>query len=72
MKIKILLDTYHSALILASIASKFDENITITDNKGLRANAKSIMGTLSAMEYSELWLETEKEHYYDFKDFIAE
>ena len=69
---KIRIDTYAEAQRLAAIASKFKDVITIADGNGLRVNAKSALGALYAAEFSELWLESEKEHYYDFKDFIVE
>lgn len=72
MKMRIILDTYHSAVALATIAGKLNSQITITDGNGLRANAKSVIGVLSAMEYSELWLESDDDHYFTFKQFSME
>ena len=46
MKIKIRLDTVKDAQKLAGIAQGINEEITITDNNGLRVNAKSILGIL--------------------------
>lgn len=71
MRVKIYLDTLSDAIKLMGIATCFpDEKITITDGNGLRANAKSLLGAASAIEYEELWLESEKDHYQAFKDFI--
>lgn len=72
MKIKIRLDTFQEAVRLSTIASEYQENITITDGNGLRATAKSLLGALSAMEYNDLWLETENDHYAAFCDFVRE
>lgn len=72
MKMRIVLDTYHSAVALAAIAGKLNSQVTITDGNGLRANAKSVIGVLSAMEYNELWLESENDHWTAFKDFAIE
>ena len=72
-KIKIRLDTWTAAVKLATIAHKFEnETITITDGNGLRCNAKSFLGAVSATEYEDLWLESENDHWFEFKDFIAE
>jgi hypothetical protein len=73
MKAKILLDKHSDACRLVEIASKLpeDEHIRIIDGNGLVANARSILGALSAMEYSEIWLICEKDYYVQFKDFIA-
>ena len=75
MKFKIRLDTNTDAVRLATIAGHPDfanERITVTDGNGLRANAKSVLGTLSAMEYNDLWLETEHDHFFVFREFIVE
>lgn len=73
MKIKIRLETNTDALRLFAIAQSMpDENITITDGNGLRARACSLLGALSAMEYEDLWLESENNHYAAFRGFVAD
>lgn len=72
MRVKINLDTEPSVRNLVGIATRINEKITVTDNNGLVVNAKSILGVLYAkMEFNELWLECENDHYFAFKDFIA-
>ena len=73
MKLKIRLDTDSDAVKLVGIASKLNENITLTDGNGLCVSAKSLLGTMYVrFEFNEIWLETENEHYFMFKDFVVE
>ena len=73
MKVKIRLDTYTDAVRFSGIATALAENVYLTDGAEMRVSAKSLMGTLYAtFDFREIWLETEKEHYFSFKDFIVE
>lgn len=73
MKLKIRLDTDSDAVRLVGIASGMKENITLTDGNGLCVSAKSLLGTMYVrFEFNEIWLETENEHFFDFKDFMVE
>lgn len=71
MKNKIAIDTVVAATELAIIANGVEGNVTITDNNGLRVNAKSLHGDLYAMEFSELWLESEADIYELIEKFVA-
>ena len=73
MRLKIRLDTDSDAVRLVGIASGMKENITLTDGNGLCVSAKSLLGTMYVrFEFNEIWLETENEHFFDFKDFMVE
>lgn len=73
MKLKILLETKSDALDLIKIASLLDDEITLTDGKGMVVNAKSFLGTLYAkFEFTEIWLESKNDHYLEFSKFAAE
>lgn len=74
MRMKINLDTRTKALELFQIASKLeDKNIYLVSGDGtLRAHAKSIVGALYSMEFEDLWLESEQDHYFAFKEFAAD
>ena len=72
MRIKIRLDTARDAQKLANIAQDLSDEITITDNNGLRVSAKSVLGAIYALEFNELWLESECDHGIAFMDFITE
>lgn len=70
MKVKIRLDTKTDAIKLSVIAETLEGEITITDNAGLRVSARSIVGALYAMEFAEIWLESEYDIYSHISDFI--
>ena len=70
MKAKIRIDTGSDALRFSDIISALEGKITVTDNKGLRVNAKSILGMVYAIEFEELWCESEKDIYSAIEEFI--
>lgn len=72
MRLKIRLDTVSDANRFASIASRVDGRVVITDGAGLCVNGKSVLGALHALEFSELWCESEKEIYGLIRDFVIE
>ena len=71
MKVKIRLDTVTDANKFAAITSTLEGKITITDTKGLRVNAKSVLGALYALEFTELWCESENDIYSHIRDFVV-
>ena len=72
MRMKIRLDTFSDVNKLVKIANSIggNESITVTDGNGLRVNAKSFLGAVAATEFNELWLETENEHYHEFRELM--
>lgn len=73
MKTKIRLDTQDAAARLVGLATNLTSPVYLTDGAGIRVSAKSMLGTLYAkFDFTEIWLETEGEHYFLFKDFIVE
>ena len=73
MKLKIRLDTDSAAVRLVGLASKLSERVILTDGTGMTVAAKSLLGTMYAkFEFTEIWLETENEHYHMFRDFVVE
>ena len=73
MKIKIRLDTQTEVYNLVGLATGLSESVYLTDGANVRVSAKAILGTMYAkFDFSEIWLETENEHYYLFKDFVVE
>lgn len=71
MKVKIRLDTYQDAKSFNAIASRLKGNIYITDNQGLKVSAKSLLGSLYALEFDELWCESDEDIYRNIQDFIV-
>jgi hypothetical protein len=74
MKMKINLDTAAAAKRITELALALpsDTAITITDNNGLRVNARSMLGALYALEFNELWLESDVDCWRVFKEFEVE
>ena len=71
MRNKIRINTIQDVNKFVSITSQLDGKITITDNAGLTVNAKSMLGALHAMEFEELWIESEKDIYSAIEPFIV-
>lgn len=71
MRNRIRIDTVKQANELAAITGKLDGRITITDGQGLTVNAKSVLGALHAMEFENLWIESEKDIYMAIEPFIV-
>lgn len=70
-KYKIVLDTVTAVNKFVGIANSIlNTTITVTDNNGLRVNAKSLMGMLYALEFEELWCESDEEIYEKIKEFV--
>ena len=70
-KYKIVLDTVTAVNKFVGIANSIPNAvITVTDNNGLRVSAKSIMGMLYALEFEELWCESDEEIYEKIKEFV--
>lgn len=72
MKYKIILDTVSDVTtFVKNVTSVADATVTVTDNRGLRVNAKSLMGMLYALEFDELWCESNTEIYEKIKEFVV-
>ena len=71
MRTKIRLDTMHDAANFVNITSRLDGKIIVTDSDGLKVNAKSLMGMLYALEFDELWCESEKDIYSQISNYIV-
>ena len=70
-KYKIVLDTVSDVNKFVAITNKIHNvNITVTDNNGLRVNARSLMGMLYSLEFEELWCESDIDIYKDIQDFV--
>lgn len=71
MKYKIVLDTVSDVTnFVKNVTTEKEANVTATDNRGLRVNAKSLIGMLYALEFEELWCESDIEIYEKIKDYV--
>ena len=71
MRVKIRLDTGRDARRFVAIATPLKGSIHITDGSGLKVSAKSLLGALYAMEFDELWCESENDIYRHIEEFIV-
>ena len=60
---KIHIDTMTEATNFVATTTKLPGEIVVVDGKGMRVNAKSILGMLYAMEFEDLWCESDSEIY---------
>lgn len=72
MKAKIRLDTHTDALEFSRICEKLEGKIVVTDSNGLCVNAKSVLGMLYALEFDNLWCESQYDIYRNIEAFITE
>ena len=70
MKNRIRLDTLTDVNKFQQIASKIDVPVHLTDGKNMRVSAKSMLGALYSMEWEEVWVECDKDIYFQIKDFL--
>lgn len=56
MKHRIRLDTMNDIRKFVEVASRIDEQVFLEDGNGMRTSAKSILGSLYAMEWSEIYV----------------
>ena len=72
MKAKIRLDTMSDIQKFVAIATSKVHQVYVTDNQYLKVSAKSLLGMLYALEFEELWCESEEDIYHDIEKFIIE
>ena len=61
----------HDATEFAKIASQTTGNVHVIDGAGMRVNAKSVLGMLYALEFNELWCESEFDIYTYIQKFVC-
>lgn len=71
MKAKVRIDTLTDALTFVKITSTLDGKIVLCDNEGLKVNAKSLLGVLYSIEFSELWCESDEDIRSRINEFIV-
>ena len=71
MKYKIVLDTVSDVTnFVKNVSFAKDATVTVTDGNSLRVNAKSLMGMLYALEFDELWCESDIEIYEKIRQWV--
>lgn len=72
MKVKINIDTLSKINTFVSICSRLDCKIDLIDGHGYRVSAKSLMGAIATMDWSQVFVECDKDIYSHITEFIAE
>lgn len=73
MRNKIALETITDVNEFLKITSSIDgAQITVTDDKGMRVNARSLMGMIYALEFDELWCESDVDIYNKIEKFVID
>lgn len=71
MRYQIDLTTQEQARRLVEIASRQTRPVYLTDGSNMRVSANSLLGVLYAtFDFTEVWLESEVDYYFAFKEFI--
>ena len=72
MKIQIRLDTMSDVHGFVKIATAQKCAVHITDGAGLKVSAKSILGALYALEFDELWCESDEDIYNAIRKYVKD
>ena len=72
MKVKINIDTLSKINAFVSICSRLDCRVNLIDGDGYRVSAKSLIGAVATMDWSQVFVECDKDIYSYIVDFIAE
>ena len=69
MRAKIRLDTMRDMNSFVNICSRIQQPVYVTDGKGLKVSAKSVLGVMYSMEFDEIWRECETDIYGHIEHF---
>ena len=61
MKVKVNLDTMTSIQKFVEVVSSVEENVTLKDALGHCVNAKSLLGAIYTMEWTDIYCHCEKD-----------
>lgn len=72
MRAKINIDTMEKIRIFVDICSKINCRINLIDGNNYRVSAKSLMGAIATTDWSEVYVECERDIRSYIWDFLAE
>lgn len=70
MKVKLQLETMSDISRFVQLCSQVKENVSVTDSIGHCVSAKSLLGMIYTMEWTDVWCECEKDIYFIIKEFV--
>lgn len=72
MKAKINIDTLNKINSFVSVCSQLDENIKLVDGSGYCVSAKSLLGAIATMDWSQVFVECENDIYIYIREFVVD
>jgi hypothetical protein len=69
---RIYLETESDVINFIALVAPLNFPVVVTDGEGMRVNAKSMLGMLYAMTFSEMWCECDYDIYMYIRQFCAE
>jgi hypothetical protein len=69
---KIRLETESDIVNFIAMVTPLRCQVVVTDGEGMRVNAKSMLGMLYAMTFSEMWCECDQDIYMLIREFCVE
>lgn len=71
-RFKIRLDTESDVFKFLNVITNLKGKIELVGNDGCRVNARSLIGSLYAITWKELWIESENDIYNSLREFLTE
>ena len=72
MKARINIDTFSKINEFVGICSKISERVSLVCGDGYCVSAKSLLGAIATMDWSDVYVECERDIYMHIKDFVVE
>ena len=72
VRAKINLDTMSKINAFVGICSRLDCKISLIDGNGYCVSAKSLVGALATVDWSQVFVECDKDIYIYIQDFLAD
>ena len=72
MNAKVNLDTMHKINAFVAVCSRLDCKVDLIDGNGYRVSARSLVGVLATMDWSQVFIECEKDIYAYVQEFLAD
>jgi hypothetical protein len=72
MKERVNLDTMNKINTFVAICSRLDCKVDLIDGNGYRVSAKSLVGVIATVDWSQVFVECERDIYAYIQDFLAE
>ena len=70
-RLKIRIDTMSDVSKLVAVATKAKGRVILTDNNDFKVNAKSLLGAIYTMEWSEVYLESDEDLYNALSELVV-